>query len=425
MIKKKLLAAALVTLCPVAAFAGTYNAHVAGAPDSTVTMSVTFAGDGATQETEFQATYDNSLVQIHTPVASIPGADLCFADPGAGTIRVVPRSGGGVPLPATPTVYCSFSVDIDAAAPDGTNYPLTVTLIECLDGLAADQPCSVSSPSGVTIQTAPPDVTLTYDPAPGSAINFGGGPIGGTANQSITINAGGTVGSGEVTSCSLSGAGAGSFSLAGNAFPISVAAGASGSIALACTRGAAAATATLTCVENDSDSTDVDRTWTLNCPVGDPDPVAPTITANPASGTSFSVGGASVGSMGLFTIDLIASGGVGTGQTDISCTSTGTVQIAFAPTTPAGAGPINQSVIGAAQPADLRVGVVLTNASQSPAGTITCTVSGQAPLTWTVNAPAGTTFTPPTVIPSASTWSKIALFGLLGLFGVLAFRRYS
>ncbi len=88
-------------------------------------------------------------------------------------------------------------------------------------------------------------------------------------------------------------------------------------------------------------------------------------------------------------------------------------------------GPVMQTVTGTNQPIDVRVGVVLTTAAQSPAGTVTCTVAGQPNIVITVNAPAGTTVVPPTFIPSSSTWSTIALLSLLGVFGLLAvaFRR--
>jgi hypothetical protein len=129
----------------------------------------------------------------------------------------------------------------------------------------------------------------------------------------------------------------------------------------------------------------------------------------PPAQTTYSVSGGSIGGFGQTSIQFTATGGDPGQSTALSCVANAPVQLVSGG---------NQTVTTGSQPAPVVVRIQLTNAAQS--GTVVC--NG---VTFTINAAAGSAFTPPEVIPSASTWSKIALFGLLGLFGVLAvgFRR--
>ncbi len=416
---KKILAAALFASMPFAATAGVYTAAVSGAPGSTVTLNVSFAGDGATQETDASFNFSNTNITITNPVPS--ASAQCFVVSPT-RIRVVPPSGGGTPLTSTATNYCSFSVAIAGAAPEGL-IPFTVFAIECLNGAAGNEACTLAPMSGVTVANQPVPRTLSYNPAVGSTVTFAAGVTPGTAapSQNIAVTAAGTSGSATLTGCAITGAGAASFNVA----PTSLTFAASGSqnLVVGCNYPTVNAAATLTCTETDGDTVapGAPRAFQLSCPAPN---VNPTVTSNPASGSTITVSAGLAGSQGVGLIDLSATGGSGAGSTAVSCTSTGTVQISASPATPSGQGPVAQNVT-TGQPTDIRVGVTLTANAQSPAGTVTCTRAGSTPLVFTINAPAGTTSVPPTSIPSSSTWSMLALLSLLGVFGLLAvaFRR--
>lgn len=416
---KKLLAAALVAMMPFAASAGVYTAQVSGAPGATVTLNVSFTGDGATAETQTDLTFSNANITISNPQI-LNGATNCLVI-NPTTLRIIPPSGGSNPLPAGPTNYCSFSVAIAPAAPEAL-IPFTAVGIECTNAMAGSEPCTLAAGSGVNVVNTPVPRTLSYNPTAGSNIAFAAGATPGTPApaQQIAVTAAGTTGTATLSGCAISGAGASSFSVTPSSlsFPSSN----TQNLNLGCTYPTSNATATLTCTETNAGGSPTARAWNLSCPAPS---VNPTITSVPASGTPLTVSGGIAGTQGLALIDLSATGGSGAGSTAISCTSTGTVQVANAPGTPSGPGPAAQTVTGTNQPLDIRVGVQLGATAQSPAGTVTCTVAGQANLVFDVNAPAGTTVVPPQFIPSSSTWSTIALLSLLGVFGLLAvgFRR--
>jgi hypothetical protein len=397
------------------------TAPVAGGGTTPTPIAITFAGDGTTVAFQVDLFYDTAVLD-----ATVAGANggSCTDNNGLGRVRVLRTDPDNQPLPNGPTTYCNVTFTV-AAQPDGT--VLALDLTAGLFSNAAGNPSPgphILNDGTITVQSTPVPLTLAYSPAAGSTITFGAGNVGAAATaQTITATATGNSGTASLTACAITGTGASAFSVAPTS--LNFAAAGSQNLSVGCTYQAGAATATLTCTETDADSAGVARAWPLSCPAGTVVPVNPTISSVPASGSTINVSSASVGTLGTFTLDLVATGGAGAGSRAISCSSTGNVRIAAAPGTPTTTGPITQTVTGAAQPSDLRIGVTLTSAAQPAAGTVTCTVSGQADLVYTVTAPAGSTFTPPEVIPSASTWSKLALFGLLGLFGVLAvgFRR--
>jgi hypothetical protein len=397
------------------------TAPVAGGGTTPTPIAIQLAGDGATVGFQAQVAYDTAALDV--TVAGANGG-ACANNDATGIVTVQYTDPTLNPLSATATTYCNMTFTVAASAA-GTVYNLTLQNALFGNNLGAPSPGPHTINSGtITVTAVAAPLTLSYSPAAGSTVTFAGGAVGAAAPaQLITATATGNTGTASLTGCAITGTGASAFSVAPTS--LNFAAAGSADLSVGCTYQAGAATATLTCSETDADSTAVARTWNLSCPAGTVTPVNPTIGSVPASGSTITVSGGPVGTQGSFLLDLTATGGAGTGSRDISCTSTGTVRIALTPTNPTTTGPINQTVTGAAQPTDLRIGVTLTNAGQVPAGTVTCTVSGQADLVYTINAPAGSTFTPPEVIPSASTWSKIALFSLLGLFGMMAvgFRR--
>lgn len=414
--------AAVAVAFPLAATAGTYTASVSGAPGSTVTLNVQFAGDGTTAESQTDLDFSNTNITVSAPVAAVGGSNCLIVN--ATKLRVILPSTGN-PLANANTTYCTFSVAIAPAAPIGL-IPFTVQPgdLICASAVGDIQPCTLTAGAGVNVQNTPVPRNLTFNPAPGSTITFPAGLTVGSAATpiNIAVTAAGTTGTATVSACAITGAGAASFSVA----PTSLTFNASNTqnLAVGCTYGTTTAAATLTCTETDGDTPGgAARAFSLSCPAINANP---TIASSPASGSTITLSAGLVGTQSVSTVDLSATGGSGTGATAISCTSTGSVFIANSPATPAGTTAM-QTVTGPAQPADLRIGVSLTAVAQAPAGTVTCTVAGQAPITFTVNAPAGSTVVPPTFIPSSSNWSTLALLSLLGVFGLLAvgFRRQS
>jgi len=419
---KSILAATLLAALPVAGNAAVFTAAVSGAPGASVTLNVTFTGDGATAEAQADLDFSNANITITNPVIQNGATNCLVVSPTR--LRIIAPSGGSNPLPNGPTTYCSFSVAIAAMAPE-VLIPFTLSARECFNTMGGDvsASCTLAAGAGVTVANQPIPRTLSYNPAVGSTITFAAGATPGTSapSQNIAVTAAGTSGSATLTGCAITGTGAASFSVAPTSLTFNTSI--SQNLVVGCTYPVANAAATLTCTETDGDTVapGAARAFQLACPAPT---VNPTITANPASGSTITVSGGLAATQGLSLIDLSATGGSGAGTTAISCTSTGNVQISASPATPSGQGPVVQNVT-TGQPTDIRVGVQLTANAQSPAGTITCTVAGQANLTYTVNSPAGVTTVPPTFIPSSSTWSALALLSLLGVFGLLAvaFRR--
>ena len=72
----------------------------------------------------------------------------------------------------------------------------------------------------------------------------------------------------------------------------------------------------------------------------------------------------------------------------------------------------NQTIATGGTPAPVVAGIVLTGAPQT--GTVTCNGT-----TFTLNAPAGVAFVPPSIIPASSFWSQLTLIGLLAALGGL------
>jgi hypothetical protein len=385
----------------------------------------------------WNATFDvpaGMTVSGVTPNASVLGAfGSCSFDAMSSRLIVL---AGNLNTDLTGGTACTFNLVIGGGVAIGAVLPVTVfgtpgctvtsgggtctTTVTDRDAGTAGTQAHVA-----TVTNAPIARTLSYNPAANSTVTFAAGATPGSQApaQTITVTANGNTGTATLSGCAISGAGASSFSVSPTSLTFNDGNPGPGALNLGCTYPTSNASATLTCSETDADSTAAQRTFTLSCPAPT---VNPTINAAPASGSTINVSGGIAGTQGIGLVDFSATGGSGAGSTAISCSSTGNVQIANAPATPSGQGPVNQTVTGTNQPVDLRIGVQLTTNAQSPAGTVTCT-AGAATFTYNVNAPAGTTVVPPTFIPSSSTWSTIALLSLLGVFGLLAvgFRRQS
>ncbi len=321
----------------------------------------------------------------------------------------------------------------------GCNYPSADALatLTCTE-IDADSPApGVPRAFNLRCPAAPPTFPrrLSYQPQVGTLITFAEGQVPNTPAppRPIDVHAVGSSGTASVSDCTLSGSGADRFSVSPTSldFPSPNAQ----SLSIGCNYLSADALATLTCTEIDGDTPapGAPRAFNLRCPAAPPPTRNPVISSTPASGATISASAALLGLMGLTTINLIASDATADGSATISCSSSGEVQLAAVPATPSGQGPINQTVLGNAQPTSIRVGVILTDSAQSPAGTITCAVSGQNSLSFTVTAPRfgsiGPIISPPPPspglpraplpIPTLSLVWLLALAGLLGLWGLL------
>lgn len=382
---------------------------------STVTLT---RGGQAVEGFEFEMTYVNADLALATSPAPHPnvtpsvGGFACAVST-VGRLRCVGTP--SAPVPETITIAVQFSVGPDAVPAPGS--PLVIENVLFIDG-AANTVATTSTNGSVVIGTAPPDVNLVFAPAPGATVTFPAGVAGSVQNASIGITTTGTVGSGTVSNCALSGTGAASFTAP--AGTITVNGGDTGSIPLTCTLPASggAATATLTCTETDADTPPpgAARTWNLSCPQGSAVPANPVITTVTPTG-AFAMPSGTIGQTVTRPIQFSAAGGVGTGSATIACSGAAPLTVA----------PASQTVTGSNQPTPVSVSIPLTASAQGPI-TVTCTVTdlnGTRTDTFDVTAAAGTALPPPSVVPASSLLSQLILIALLAGLGVavVGFRR--
>jgi hypothetical protein len=321
-----------------------------------------------------------------------PGTILCFANP------------SGVNTHLNPTVTITIPFDIGATA---AVEPLSLFDVNGFDHTGSPLPLSGTNGSVTIVTGPPPDVVVTFNPISGSTVAFGGGMPGANVTQSIAIGNTGTIGTGTVSGCVISGPDAASFSITGgNPSTVPPAT----SLGLQATLGAAALNATLTCNVADSSAT-TSATWTLTAPAGTV-LLAPTLAANPASGTTITLPG-SYGAPVSSNIVITPTGGdAGGPDANVACSASAgfTVTAATLTFTPPG-GAAQNAVVGC------------TPGAAAVAGTVSCGGTDQAGVinwSWPVNCPAAQTAPPPpTFVPASSLWSKLALFGVFAALGML------
>lgn len=412
------------------AFAGVFSQSADPADvvvgGSATTVQFLYAGDGMSDNAQLDIQLSSVANLTITANAPLVGGSTCTVI-GGNVLRIVPpdasASGSTLPAPATP--YCSFNFTAAAGATVGLR-TWTANLVEC-SGLGNPvTPCTFtqSAGSGINVTNAPPNVNLTFAPAPGGTVTFPAGVALTTQNASIGITGSGTVGSGSVTACGITGAGAASFGPP-PAGTITVTGGGTGTIPLTCTlpNSGGAATATLTCTETDADTpAGAARSWTLSCPQGTPVP-GPGFGASPAPNTPATAISCSgqAGSTVQRQIAITNNGNPGAGSAlDFNCTGGGIVSIVSGGTATGLAVGASQTVTAACTvPAD---GVTAT-------GTVTCTSNApNGPFVFNYTS-TGSTFPPavprPAVVPASSTWSQLALIALLAGLGLafVGFRR--
>lgn len=416
---KKISITALALAC---VFSGGAYAATFGLTPSAVTVS---DADAAGQVVTFVATWENSgtvasglEVDLTFPTTQVSattttaGAQSC-AVVGGNAVKIIDFDLGGNPLPAKN--LCNITVTLNAdnggvAWAAGDTIPLVFA-----NALASAGSTDLTGDLGthtnglITISAGPPpDVVVTFTPASGGTVAFGGGAPGDTSNGSIAVGSTGTIGSGTVNNCVISGADAAAFSVvSGDPTTVPPA----GSIALEATLGAAALTATLTCDVADSGGAST-ATWTLTAPAGTT-LAAPTLGATPASGTAITLPtstGTPVSSP--IAIAPTAAGDTGGPAATLACSATAGFTVAPASLTFAAGSAAGQNVM-----------VGCTPDTADAAGSVSCTgsdASGAITWSWPVTCPAAVDAPPaPTFIPATSLWSKLALFGVFAALGML------
>lgn len=365
---------------------------------TTVTFTNTAANDvGAF---DFELFYNNANLTAGTITTDHAGTAcnvtplgrvLCFANP---TV--------GLQLPASVVITIPFDTGATVAVE-----PLTFGVVSATNSDLT--PATLTLTNGQVNITAgpPPDVVVTFTPASGSTVAFGGGLPGANVTQSIALGNTGTIGSGTVSNCTLSGADAASFSItSGNPSTVPPA----GSIGLQATLGAAALSATLTCDVADASAT-TSVSWPLTAPAGTV-LQAPTLSSNPASGTAITLP-TSYGAAVSSNIVVTPTGGdAGGPNATLACTASAGFTATAATLTFTPPGGASQNVV-----------VGCTPGASSQSGTVSCggtDQSGTINWTWPVTCPAVSTAPPPPAfVPATSLWSKLALFGVFAALGML------
>ncbi|MGE4359120.1 MAG: hypothetical protein AB7D30_04680 [Lysobacteraceae bacterium] len=383
------------------------------------TVTVAIATEGTTVDGFlFDLQYDSTLVSL--PPFPGPGLPAHVTTTGTGAADLICNDFGPAPFtvfrciattPITsPTFQVHIAFNVGATAAPAPGMPLTFgpATVYVTDGGLSEPPFETVTPGSITIVTGPPpDVVVTFTPASGSTVAFGGGLPGANVTQSIAIGNTGTIGTGTVSGCVISGPDAASFSITGgNPSTVPPAT----SLGLQATLGAAALNATLTCNVADSSPT-TSATWTLTAPAGTV-LQAPTLAANPASGTAITLPN-SYGTPVSSNIVITPTGGdAGGPDASVACTATAgfTVTAATLTFTPPG-GAAQNAVVGC------------TPGAAAVSGTVSCGGTDQAGVinwSWPVTCPAAQTAPPPpTFVPASSLWSKLALFGVFAALGML------
>jgi hypothetical protein len=357
--------------CPAGAPAGDVTLGYAPPSGTTVTLSAGPTGGSGTAAITVNATGTTGTGNLAG--CSLSGADAAFF--GVNPTSVSLTGGQSAPLNLTCTRAAaarSASLTCQETDADSTNAARTWPL---------------SCPAG----TAGNTVTVAYAPPASSTILFPSGAPG-QALTNIQVNASGAGGTATVNGCALSGVGAGAFTITNGS--VSLSGGQTGNLGLACERQATVQNASLTCVENDSDSTNVNRTWSLSCPVGAV-PVTTLVSYAPPAGSAINFPGGSVGGSGSATITV--SGSSGAGQARVENCSVSGGNGAFTVLT-------GSVMVNPLSSADLVF--QCTRQSVARSGLLTCSEtdgdSTNAARSWTVNCPSGaavndatTTYAPP------------------------------
>ncbi len=284
MVRCALAAAGLFLIGTSAAHAAGFTAGTAsGNAGTSVSIPVTFTGDGATIAAQAQI---NVAAPLTITGITNNGSGYCALNSGTNVGIVMFAF---APLANQPV--CDLTIAIAGGAAAG-NYPVDISGQLCSVSGGGAAPTCTATDGTVTVTggggggTAP---TVTYTPNPGTTINFPAGAAG-NATSSITVTSAGGTAPGTVTvnNCTATAG----FTVT-NA-PINLTGTAGGaqinsSINLQCTRGGAVQNGTLTCTETPTPGAAVNRQWPLVCPQATVANTPPTITYTPAAGSNINI----------------------------------------------------------------------------------------------------------------------------------------
>lgn len=89
-----------------AASAGQFEVWTGHDKGRTVTVLVTFQGDGITEDAQLDLGFDESVEFVSAK--TIVDGSVCVLMKNKRAVRIVPPTGGGTPLTSKPVEYCSF-----------------------------------------------------------------------------------------------------------------------------------------------------------------------------------------------------------------------------------------------------------------------------------------------------------------------------
>ncbi|MCE7930080.1 MAG: hypothetical protein DYH17_01710 [Xanthomonadales bacterium PRO6] len=272
-----------------AALAGAWTiGNGSGNAGTQVTVPVNFAGDGVTISSQITVSVAAPLSVVS---ATPQNGQACSASGNSVTIVLFSFSA----LPGAATNYCNITLAIATGTPASPpTLPVTGSAQLCAISGGGAAPTCTAANGAITVTggggNTPP--TIAYNPTTGTTINYTGA---GTASSIVATPSGGA-GSGAaatttVGACTISGGGAAfpttniaQLSFVGNTVTPQ-------NIALPnCVPQAGGETnATLTCPESAGGGAAVNRTWPLVCPQAAVGATPPTLTYNPASGSTTNV----------------------------------------------------------------------------------------------------------------------------------------
>jgi hypothetical protein len=401
------LAAALLAPAAMANFSTSVSSVAGPAGGTTSTVTVRFAGNGATIDSQVDYVYtDNSTAPVPnvTPLNSW-GCVTIVAPAGQRIIRI--NSPGTGVIPAGPVDACSitFNIPAGAAAPQ---YPVTVT-----PSTGSSPPASaiICSPAGPAACTAP-NFTVgiaagVYQstPTPGTAVVINDVVGGGATTATLTVTNGATAGGPGLTLSAISGL-SGVLSIAPGA-PQTIAAGANQAFTISCaaTTAGPGTAQTLTITHNGGTpgaASPVTHSVTCNGVTG---PSAPTA----ALGTVTNPGVGAINTTGNGTVAVNVTGAgnsVAPGDSSLALNCTVPAGTASFAITAGGTRTITgPATVGPSTPA---IGFSCVRQAAAVAATVTCTQTATpgpnpANLTAAIECPAGTTAPNPGVTPASGT----------------------
>lgn len=404
------------------AFAGGANAATLSlSPASAVSsgggavpvVAVQFAGDGATAGFEGEVSFDAASLEV---TAQGQGGASCSANNATGVVTFQYVDGGLQPIAAGPTTFCNltFTVEGSVALPGAGDpdvvFPLTIQNPLYAGADANPSPGPHSEVDGeIRLQGAAPDVVLGFNPA--SNVVFPGGVSQTTTAASIAVTvASGTIGTGTIDNCVLSGPNAGAFTIVSGSATVPP----PDSIDLEVQLANTALNATLTCDLDDA-SAATTKVFTLSAPAGTPVP-APGYSSTPAPGTALTCNG-QPGATTNTSITITNNGFAGVGSDlTYNCTVSGA---AFEIT----AGATDTLAVGESSQVSVQCTVPAEDAPAAE-GNLNCTSNDGAvpsadyPLS-SIAASGPPPIPQPNVVPASSLWSQISLIGLMAALGLL------